>query len=252
MDTKGTKGTTVALVNNKGGVGKTTVAINLASWLAAKGYKILLIDLDSQASASLSLGFNRDSGGLTVADILLNNKLINDAVRNTKISNLDIIVSHRDISMFDQQFSNASDKNTKLKQQISKIINAYDYIFIDPPPSLSLLTINALTTANKLIVPVTPDYLCLEGLSLLMNLIDPKEPYRILLSMADYRLRITEEVISFIRKQFKDKVFHTEIKQNVKLKEAPSYYQSIFEYDSNSAGAECFGELGKEFIKWLD
>lgn len=248
----GTKGTTVALVNNKGGVGKTTVAVNLSCWLAIKGYKILLVDIDSQASASLSLGFTGSSEGENIADIMFNGRPIADIIKNTKITNLDIVVSHRDISTFDQQFSSTDDRNIKLKQQISKIRDRYDYIFIDSPPSLSLLTINALGTADRLIIPVTPDYLSLEGLGLLMNLIDPKEQYRILLSMVDNRLRITEEVITFIRKQFKDKVFHTEINQNVRLKEAPSYGQSIFNYALYSTGAKCFIKLGKEFLQWLD
>jgi len=189
--------------------------------------------------------------GMTIADALLNNESIKDAIRNTKIKNLDIIIAHKDISLFDQRFANDPDKNIKLKQQVSKVKDLYDYILIDSAPSLNLLNVNVLTSADKLIIPVTPDYLSLEGLGLLMNLIDPKEPYRILLSMVDHRLRITEEVITFIRKQFKDKVFYTEIRQNVKLKEAPSYYQSIFDYDSQSAGADCFERLGREVMRWL-
>ena len=239
----------IGITNNKGGVGKTTIAVNLSSWLARK-HKVLLIDTDSQNSASLSLGLAR-TPGLTIADVLLNNESIKDAIRNTKIKNLDIIIAHKDISLFDQRFANDPDKNIKLKQQVSKVKDLYDYILIDSAPSLNLLNVNVLTSADKLIIPVTPDYLSLEGLGLLMNLIDPKEPYRILLSMVDHRLRITEEVITFIRKQFKDKVFYTEIRQNVKLKEAPSYYQSIFDYDSQSAGADCFERLGREVMRWL-
>ena len=240
---------TIALINNKGGVGKTTVAINLSAYLANNGKKILLIDLDSQGSAGLSLGYTRNPDGIAITEILFNKKSVNDGIRETKIPNLDIILSREEIADFDQVFNNDMDI---LSRTIKKITKKYDYIFLDCPPSLSLLAKNALTAADKLIIPITPDYLAVEGLTLLTkDVLAPNSPYKILINQVDTRLKVTEEVINFINDQHKGKVFKTVIKQNVRIKEAPSFQKTIYDYDPHCSGAECFRDLGKEFLTWL-
>jgi len=240
---------TIALINNKGGVGKTTVAINLSAYLANNGKKILLIDLDSQGSAGLSLGYTRNPDGIAITEILFNKKPINEGIRHTKVPNLDIILSREEIADFDQIFSKDLEILTRA---IGKIAGKYDYIFLDCPPSLSLLAKNALTSADKLIIPITPDYLAVEGLTLLTKeVLAPNSPYKILINQVDTRLKVTQEVIDFINTQHKGKVFKTVIKQNVRIKEAPSFQQTIYEYDRHCAGADCFRELGKEFLSWL-
>ncbi|MBA7656673.1 Sporulation initiation inhibitor protein Soj [subsurface metagenome] len=239
---------TIALINNKGGVGKTTVAINLSAYLTSKGKKILLIDLDSQGSAGLSLGFGRNPEGITMTEILFDKAPVSKGIRKTNVENLDIILSREEIADFDQVYK--KDLNI-VKRTMDKINGKYDYIFIDCPPALSLLAKNALVTADKLIIPITLDYLAIEGLTLLTkDVLAPRSPYMILFNQVDNRLKVTEEIIDFVKKQHKDKVFITTIKRNVRIKEAPSFHKTIFDYDKHSSGAECFKELGKEFLKW--
>jgi len=238
---------TIALINNKGGVGKTTVAINLSAYLASKDKKILLVDLDSQGSAGLSLGFGRNPEGITMMEILFDKVPVNKGIRKTKVKNLDVILSREEIADFDQVYK----KDLNIIKRTMDKIKGYDYIFIDCPPSLSLLAKNALVTADKLIIPITLDYLAIEGLTLLTkDVLAPRSPYMILFNQVDSRLKVTEEIINFVRNQHKGKVFKAIIKQNVRIKEAPSFYKTIFDYDPHSTGAECFSELGKEFLKW--
>jgi len=236
---------TIALINNKGGVGKTTVAINLSAYLASKQLKVLLIDLDWQRSAGLSLGFGRNPEGITIADILFNNKPVKQGIRNTNIKNIDIIPASSELAN-----KELIDLNM-LKKQIKQVKGNYDFVFIDCNPGLSSLSKNALVSADRVIIPITPDYLSVEGLVLLTKeLIYLDDSVKILFNQIDRRTRNTSEVIEFIRKEYKDKVFKIEIKRNIRITESASWHKSIFDYDPHSTGAECFNELGKEFLKW--
>jgi len=238
---------TIALINNKGGVGKTTVAINLSACLAKDNKKILLVDLDSQGSSGISLGFPRNPTGITMTDILFKDTPLKEGIRNTYLKNLDIVLAEKGLTNFDRVHNNIY----ILKKCIKQAANSYDYIFLDCPPSSSLLTMNALIAADKLIIPVNPDYLSLEGLTLLTkDILEPDSPFRILINNVDIRRRITVEVINHIRQNYKNKVFTSEIKANVKLTETSSWHKSIFDYDDNSTGADNFRALGKEFLTW--
>ena len=247
---------TIALVNNKGGQGKTTTAVNLSAFLTAQGKKTLLIDLDSQKSASLSLGFD-DNEDKTIASVLIEDEPIQNAIKKTSVVNLDIIVGDIALSNLDVIIAGIKGREHKLKDSLKVVKNQYDYIFLDSPPSLSLLTINSLVASDYVLVPVTPQYLSMEGLRQLLSVISQIKNTMnarvkllgIVFTMVDYRMKVTDEVIKTIRAHFKKEVFKTVIRQNVKLIEAPSFSKTIFDYAGSSAGAECYRSLGREVIK---
>ena len=247
---------TIALVNNKGGQGKTTTAVNLSAFLAAQEKKTLLIDLDSQKSASLSLGFD-DNEDKTIASVLIEDEPIQNAIKKTSVDNLDIIVGDIALSNLDVIIAGIKGREHKLKDSLKVVKNQYDYIFLDSPPSLSLLTINSLVASDYVLVPVTPQYLSMEGLRQLLSVISKIKNTMnarvkllgIVFTMVDYRMKVTDEVIKTIRDHFKKEVFKTVIRQNVKLIEAPSFSKTIFDYAGSSAGAECYRMLGREVIK---
>ena len=249
----------IALVNNKGGVGKTTSSVNLAAGIAA-GKRVLLIDLDAQGSASLSLGLTR--GDLTPgsAEVLLEGLPIREAIRPSSVKGLDILPGSMALASADLVLSAVAGREVVLKDALTPIRGDYDFTVLDCPPSLGLLTVNALTAADFFIVPVTPDYLSLEGL---VNLLDAVERIKkgigkaagllgILLTLADYRLNVTEEIGQMIRGYYGRLVFKAEIRGNVRLKEAPSFGKTIFDYDNGSAGAEAYRQLTKEVLKRIN
>jgi len=249
----------IALVNNKGGVGKTTSSVNLAAGIAA-GKRVLLIDLDAQGSASLSLGLTR--GDLTPgsAEVLLEGLPIREAIRPSSVKGLDILPGSMALASADLSLSVVKGREVVLKNALTPIRGDYDFTVLDCPPSLGLLTVNALTAADFFIVPVTPDYLSLEGL---VNLLDAVERIKkgigkaagllgILLTLADYRLNVTEEIGQMIRGYYGRLVFKAEIRGNVRLKEAPSFGKTIFDYDNGSAGAEAYRQLTKEVLKRIN
>lgn len=247
---------TIALVNNKGGQGKTTTAVNLSAFLSMQGKRILLIDLDSQKSASLSLGFDNNEDK-TIANVLIEGEPIENAIKKTEVANLDIIIGDIALSNLDVIIAGIKGREHKLKDSLKAVKNQYDYIFLDSPPSLSLLTINALTASDYVLVPVTPQYLSMEGLRQLLSVINKikntmnarVELLGIVFTMVDYRMKVTDEVIKTIRSHFKKEVFKTVIRQNVKLIEAPSFSKTIFDYAGSSSGAEGYRSLGREVIK---
>ena len=251
---------TVALVNNKGGVGKTTSAVNLAAWIAAGGKKVLLVDLDAQGSASLSLGLTRADLSPGSAEVILDGHPIREAIRPTSVKGLDILPGSMALASADLVLSAVTGREVVLKDALTPIRGDYDFTVLDCPPSLGLLTVNALTAADFFIVPVTPDYLSLEGL---VNLLDAVERIKkgigkaagllgILLTLADYRLNVTEEIGQMIRGYYGRLVFKAEIRGNVRLKEAPSFGKTIFDYDNGSAGAEAYRQLTKEVLKRIN
>ena len=247
----------IALVNNKGGVGKTTSAVNLAAGLVAAGRRILLADLDAQGSASLSLGLTRADLTPGSAEVMLEGHPIREVIRPTSVKGLDILPGSMALASADLVLSVVKGREVVLKDALTPIRGDYDFTVLDCPPSLGLLTVNALTAADFFIIPVTPDYLSLEGL---VNLMDAVERIKkgigkaagllgILLTLADYRLNVTEEIGRMIRGYYGRLVFKTEIRGNVRLKEAPSFGKTIFDYDKGSAGAEAYQELTKEVLQ---
>ena len=249
----------VAVVNNKGGVGKTTSAVNLSAGIAA-GKRVLLLDLDAQGSASLSLGLTRGDLSPGSAEVILDGHPIREAIRPTSVKGLDILPGSMALASADLVLSAVAGREVVLKDALTPILGDYDFTVLDCPPSLGLLTVNALTAADFFLVPVTPDYLSLEGL---VNLMDAVERIKagigraadllgILLTLADYRLNVTEEIGRMIRGYYGRLVFKSEIRGNVRLKEAPSFGKSIFDYDNGSAGAEAYRELTKEVIQRIN
>jgi len=247
----------VALVNNKGGVGKTTSAINLSAGLVAEGRRVLLVDLDAQGSASLSLGLIRSGLSPGTAEVILEGLPIREAIRPSSIPGLDILPGSMALASADLILSSAKGREVILQESLKPIRGNYDIIILDCPPSLGLLTINALTAADFFIVPLTPDYLALEGLVNFMDAVEKARagigniaaPLGILLTLADYRVKVTEEIGNMIRGHYGKLVFKTEIRGNVRLKEAPSFGKSIFDYDKRSAGAEAYRELTREVLR---
>lgn len=254
-------GRTVALVNNKGGVGKTTSAVSLAAGIAAGKRRVLLGDLDAQGSASLSLGLSRADLTPGTAEVILDGLPIRDAIRPSSVADLDILPGSMKLASADLALSDVKGREAVLKNALKPILADYDFAVLDCPPSLGLLTVNALTAADFFIIPLTPDYLALEGLVNFMDAVEKirsgiggkvAAPLGILLTLADYRLNVTEEISRMIRGYWGRLVFKTEIPGNVRLKEAPSFGKPIFDYDNGSSGAEAYRELTKEVLQRIN
>ena len=250
------KAVAVALTNNKGGVGKTTTAISLAAGLAAGKRRVLLVDLDAQGSASLSLGLTRDALSPGTADAILGGKPIRTAIRSTSVEGLDVLPGSMALASADVVLAGVAGRELVLKKALVPVLADYDLIVLDCPPSLGLLTVNALTAADFFVVPVTPDYLALEGLVNFMDAVEKiragighaAQPLGILLTLADYRLNVTGEIRDLLRGYYGRLVFRTEVPINVRLKEAPSFGKTILDYDARSSGADAYRELTREVL----
>lgn len=258
---------TFVIANQKGGVGKTTTVLNLGASLARKGKKTLVVDLDPQANLSSGLGFTKqfdkeswneteEAPYKSIYDVLINQEPLSKVFVTTNQANLMLIPSHLSLAGAEIEMVNMLARETLLKKAISEFKEDFDYVLIDCPPSLGLLTINALTAADYLIIPIQCEYFALEGLGQLMEttkLIRGINPGLqiggVILTMFDSRTRLSSNVVDDVREYFKDKAFKTVVPRNVRLSEAPSYGQSIFEYDDKSTGAKAYDKLAKEFIK---
>jgi len=249
-------GRIITIANQKGGVAKTTTAVNLSACLGTLGKKVLLIDIDPQGNASSGLGINKLSSIRCIYDVIVNNVPITKVILPTEVKNLYIIPATIQLAGAEVELVSAISREVKLKKALESIKNDYDFIFIDCPPSLGLLTLNALTAADSILIPIQCEYYALEGLSQLMNTVHLVQKHLnpnltiegAILTMFDARTNLSIQVVDEVKNYFKDKVFSSIIPRNVRLSEAPSYGQPITTYDPKSKGAEMYMELAKEVI----
>ncbi len=242
--------------NQKGGVGKTTSVVNTATVLAGLGKKILLIDLDSQGNATSGFGIEKNENELTAYQLLVENSDPSASIKKTFIENLSIIPSNAHLAGAEMHLIGQEKREFVLREQLKKISSEYDYIFLDCPPSLGLISINALTASSYIIIPLQCEYYALEGLGQLLNtyqlvkknLSADLELGGVILTMADVRTNLTQQVIEEVRNYFKEKVFQSVIPRSVKLSEAPSFGKPAVIYDPQSRGSMAYVELGKEFL----
>lgn len=246
----------ISIANQKGGVGKTTTSINLSACVAKKGYKVLLIDTDPQGNASSGLGIGKHSDN-SIYEVLINGNDIKNAIKNTKVKGLDICPANINLAGAEIELVSIMSRETRLKEALENIEKEYDYIFIDCPPSLGLLTLNAFTASNSIIVPIQCEYYALEGLGQLVNTIKLVQKHLnkeleiegVVLTMYDSRTNLSNQVKSEVEKHFAKRVYKTIIPRNVRLSEAPSHGLPIIMYDSFSKGARTYMKLAQEFIK---
>lgn len=250
----------IAIANQKGGVGKTTTAVNLSSCLAYKGKKVIIIDVDPQGNTTSGLGIDKKTIGKSIYEVLINDENIENALMKTAIDNLYICPSNIQLVGAEVELVSVISRETRMKVAIEDIKSKYDYILIDCPPSLGLITLNALTASDTILVPIQCEYYALEGLSQLMNTVklvqrhlNPKlDVEGVVLTMFDARTNLSIQVVEDVKKYFRNKVYRTVIPRNVRLSEAPSFGLPIILYDPKSKGAECYLELAQEVIDYSE
>lgn len=250
-------GKIIAIANQKGGVGKTTTSVNLAASLGVLEKKVLLIDADPQANATSGLGIDVEGIELGTYQLVEHSRSAAETIIQTSSPNVDLIPSHIDLVAIEIELVDKEEREYMMKKAISDLRNIYDYILIDCAPSLGLLTLNALTAADSVIIPIQCEYFALEGLGKLLNTIKSVQKIHnpnldiegMLLTMYDSRLRLSNQVVEEVRKHFGDMVFDTIIQRNVRLSEAPSYGESIIKYDASSKGADNYLNMANEVVQ---
>lgn len=250
-------GKSIAIFNQKGGVGKTTTAVNFAAALAEKGKRVLLIDNDPQGNLTSGVGVDKNSLEKSIYHVLINEASIEDVIIRTGFEHLDILPGSVDLAGAEIELIDFEDREFLLKKQILKVKDAYDYIIVDCPPSLGLLTINALVAVDSVLIPIQCEYYALEGVSQLVNTFNlvkksinsNLEIQGVLLSMFDGRTNLSIQVVEEVKKHFKQLVYATIIPRNIRLAEAPSFGLPIIHYDRKSKGAESYLELAEEFLE---
>ena len=246
----------IAIANQKGGVGKTTTAVNLAACLAKQGRKVLLIDSDPQGNATSGLGFDKRDIKKCVYDTLINEVPMVEALKHTAYENLDIIPATIQLAGAEIELVSLMNREGRLKNALERVKHDYDYVIIDCPPSLGLLTINALTAASSVMIPVQCEFYALEGITMLMNTIqlvqrnlNPALKLEgVVMTMFDSRTNLAHDVVEEVKKYFKTKMYKTIVPRNVRLSEAPSHGMPVIDYDSKSKGAQVYMELAQEVI----
>lgn len=250
-------GRVIAVVNQKGGVGKTTTAVNVASWLARKGKFVLMVDMDPQANATSGFGIQHEQVPRSVYDALVGQASMRDVVMDTPIEGLRIVPAKQDLAGATVELVPMENREYRLKQAVTEVASQYDYVFIDCPPSLGLLTINSLVASKEVLIPVQCEYYALEGLGQLLSTVELVREHlhpelQILgavLTMYDRRNNLSDEVLKQIHQFFPNKVFRSVIPRNVKLAEAPSHGKPISEYDPSSKGGRAYETLAQEIIE---
>lgn len=246
-----------SVCNQKGGVGKTTTAVNLSSFLASNGFSTLLVDLDPQGNATSAAGISKDKIEISIYDVIIGNENASLAIKNASLKNLSVLPSQVELAGAEVELVSEMAREFKLRDALKTVADNYDYIIIDTPPSLSILTINALAACDQVLIPIQCEYFALEGLSQLLktielvraNLHPNLKVGGIILTMYDQRLILNNEVVEEIKEHFPDLLFNTIIPRNVRLSEAPSHGMPILFYDPTSSGSVSYENLTKEFIE---
>ena len=249
-------GKIISIANQKGGVGKTTTAINMSTILAKRGKKVLFIDADPQGNGTSGLGVNKEQK-FSIYDVLIEDIEVENILQKTQVKNLDLCPSNMNLAGAEVQLVSMEDREYRLKTKLNNIRGKYDFIIIDCPPSLGLITLNAFTASNSVLIPVQCEYYALEGLGQLLNTVElvrkhMNKDFKVegaLLTMYDARTNLSNQVVKEVKRYFEDKVYKNVIPRNVKLSEAPSYGMPITLYDPRSKGAKSYEKFTREFLK---
>lgn len=247
---------TITIANQKGGVAKTTTAVNLSAWISMMGKRVLLVDTDPQGNATTGVGVDKEKIGNCIYDVIINGMPVQKVITSTAVKNLDLVPATVELAGAEVELVGVEEREKVLKRALESIKMKYDFIFIDCPPSLGLLTINALVAADSLIIPIQCEYYALEGLGQLMNTFKMVQQHLnkdlvlegVLLTMFDGRTNLAIQVVDEVKKYFKEKVYKAIVPRNVRLSEAPSHGKPVMVYDKRSRGAEVYHELAKEVM----